>query len=396
MATFDPFTEQILGLREQQALAQKLREQGMQAPEGQTVSGVYVAPRNTQYLAQALKSYLGGQDVQQAQQGIKDLMAKREAENAAFLSGMPKATETQVEVRTPEMMNQMGPSPLSRALRVNPTPDELIAYAAKAPGINPVDIGNLAVKGAELQAGRESQIALAQLKAQERAQELAQRQADREREQAQRQQDRLDQMKFAASMRPAPAERILNVLGPNGESVALPQSQVTPGMALWSPAGAKHVQDVTSKEGGRKGLSETLDVLAGQYNKLNTGEGIPSTQNKWGSNLGAKLGNTGVGQWLGQVAGTENQQARDIISQTRPLLLADIKKATGMTASEMNSNAELQMWLSVATDPSKGYEANAEALKNLENKFGLGRARDGNPFTKIPAASSGPNVSVSY
>jgi hypothetical protein len=168
MATFDPFTEQILGLREQQALAQKLREQGMQAPEGQTVSGVYVAPRNTQYLAQALKTYLGGQDVQQAQQGIKDLMAKREAENAAFLSGMPKTTETQVEVRTPEMMNQMGPSPLSRALRVNPTPDELIAYAAKAPGINPVDVGNLAVRGAELQAGREARIEEAKLKGLER------------------------------------------------------------------------------------------------------------------------------------------------------------------------------------------------------------------------------------
>lgn len=389
MATFDPFTEQIIGLREQQALAQKLRDQGMQAPEGQTVSGVYVAPKNTQYLAQALKSYLGGQDVQQAQQGIKDLMAQRQAENANFLANMPKATETQVEVRTPEMMNQMGPSPLSRALRVNPTPEEQLAYAAKAPGISPVDVGNLAVKGAELQAARDARMEEAKLKGLERIE------AEKLRAEEALKRDK-QHMQMLAAMRPAPQERILNVLGPNGESVAMPISQVTPGMSLWSPAGAKHVQDVTSKEGGRKGLSETLDVLAGQYNKLNAGEGIPSTQNKWGSNLGAKLGTTGVGQWLGQVAGTENQQARDIISQTRPLLLADIKKATGMTASEMNSNAELQMWLSVATDPSKGYEANVEALKNLENKFGLGRARESNPFTKMPAASAGPNVSVSY
>jgi len=225
MATFDPFTEQIIGLREQQALAQKLRDQGMQAPEGQTVSGVYVAPKNTQYLAQALKTYLGGQDVQQAQQGIKDLMAQRQAENANFLANMPKATETQVEVRTPEMMNQMGPSPLSRALRVNPTPEEQLAYAAKAPGISPVDVGNLAVKGAELQANREAQIAQAQLKAQERAQELAQRQQDREREQAQRQQDRLDQMKFAASMRPPAPEPLVAVLGPDNKPVMMPRSQ---------------------------------------------------------------------------------------------------------------------------------------------------------------------------
>jgi hypothetical protein len=395
MATFDPFTEQIIGLREQQALAQKLRDQGMQAPEGQTVSGVYVAPKNTQYLAQALKSYLGGQDVQQAQQGIKDLMAQRQAENANFLAAMPKATETQVEVRTPEMMNQMGPSPLSRALRVNPSVEDQLAYAAKAPGISPVDIGNLAVKGAELQAGREARIAEAQLKAQERAQEMAQRQQDREREQSQRQQDRLDQMKFAASMRPIPPERIVNILGPSGESVATPISQVPQGASLWSPQAAKFAQENASKGTGRSALSDTLDVLAGQYNALNEGMGMPSTQNKWGSNLGAKLATTGPGQWLGQVAGTENQKARDIISQTRPLLLADIKKATGMTASEMNSNAELQMWLSVATDPQKGYEANMEALKNLENKFGLGRAKDGNPFTKA-APAGGTIVPVSY
>jgi hypothetical protein len=256
MATFDPFTEQILGLREQQALAQKLREQGMQAPEGQTVSGVYVAPRNTQYLAQALKTYLGGQDVQQAQQGIKDLMAQRQAENAAFLSGMPKATETQVEVRTPEMMNQMGPSPLSRALRVNPSVEEQLAYAAKAPGINPVDVGNLAVKGAELQAGREAHIAEAQLKAQERAQELAQRQADREREQAQRQQDRLDQMKFAASMRPPAPEPLVAVLGPDDRPIMLPRSQAG-GM---TPANAQTL-GATSPQQRIRDARDAMDIL---------------------------------------------------------------------------------------------------------------------------------------
>lgn len=209
MATFDPFTEQILGLREQQALAQKLRDQGLQAPEGQTVSGVYVAPAKTQYLAQALKSYLGGQDVEAAKQGIQDLMAQRQKENADFLAGIPKATETQVEVRAPEMMNQMGPSPLSRALRVNPTTEDMLAWASKAPGLDTGAIAQLGVKGAELQANREAQIAQAQLKAQERAQELAQRQQDREREQAQRQEDRLDSMKFAASLRPPKEEKPL-------------------------------------------------------------------------------------------------------------------------------------------------------------------------------------------
>ena len=217
MATFDPYSEQVMGLREQQALAQKLRDSGLEAPQGQTVSGIYVAPHPTQYLAQALKSYLGGQDVANAQQGIKDLMAQREAQNQSFLSAMPKATETQVEVRTPETMNQMGPSPLSKALRVNPTTEDMLAWASKAPGLDTGAIAQLGVKGAELQAARDARIAERKL--------AVEAELKRDRERAQ---DRLDQIKFAASMRPAPQEQpiaVINPNDPNGAPILVPKSQ---------------------------------------------------------------------------------------------------------------------------------------------------------------------------
>jgi hypothetical protein len=198
MATFDPYSEQVMGLREQQALAQKLRDSGLEAPQGQTVSGIYVAPHPTQYLAQALKSYLGGQDVANAQQGIKDLMAQREAQNQSFLSSMPKATETQVEVRTPETMNQMGPSPLSKALRVNPTTEDMLSWASKAPGLDTAAVAQLGVKGAELQAARDARIAEARIKADTDLQ--------RERERAQ---DRQDLARLTSSLKPAPQEKPL-------------------------------------------------------------------------------------------------------------------------------------------------------------------------------------------
>jgi hypothetical protein len=249
MATFDPFTEQIIGLREQQALAQKLRDQGMQAPEGQTVSGVYVAPKNTQYLAQALKSYLGGKDVQQAQQGIKDLMAQRQAENANFLAAMPKATETQVEVRTPEMMNQMGPSPLSRALRVNPSVEEQLAYAAKAPGINPVDIGNLAVKGAELQAARDARIEEAKLKG------LQQIEAEKIRAEEALKRDKQHMQMLAAMRQPAP-EPLVAVLDKEGKPVMLPRSQAG-GM---TPANAQTMGQ-SSPEQRVRDARDAMDIL---------------------------------------------------------------------------------------------------------------------------------------
>jgi len=393
MATFDPYNEQIMGLREQQALAQKLRDQGLEMPQGQMVSGHFVAPATTQYLAQALKGYLGGQDVEAAKQGIKDLMAQRLGERQKWMESAPQEQTVQVEDRSslPEkQQTQMGPSPYSKALRVKPTIEDTLAWYTKMPGADETTIGQGVLKAAELsEAQKARQDAL-------RAQ-MAQQAYEKERDRL----NRLDIAKLTVSNRP---ERILNVLGPNGESIALPQSQVTPGMALWSPAGAKHAQDVTSKESGRKQLSSTLDELAGYYNKLDLGLGIPSTSNKVGSNIGAWAEGTGAGNWLGRTgilgkASEENASMRDSIAQTRPLLLADIKKATGMTASEMNSNAELQMWLSVATDPTKGYESNMRALQNLEKKFGLGRGDEKtNPFLKAAPAATGTtqNVQVNY
>ena len=165
---------------------------------------------------------------------------------------------------------------------------------------------------------------------------------------------------------------MITAMDAEGNPYTTTASQMMPGSVIYNPQTAKAFKERQALQTGKKGVSETLDVLEEQYKALNAGMGMPSTQNRWGSNIAASVAGTGVGQWAGQVLGTENQKARDIIAQTRPLMLADIKKATGMTASEMNSDRELQMWLSAATDPSKGYEANMEAIKNLRNKYGLG------------------------
>jgi hypothetical protein len=48
-----------------------------------------------------------------------------------------------------------------------------------------------------------------------------------------------------------------------------------------------------------------------------------------------------------------------------------IMRATGMSAKAIDSNAELKLWLATATDPTKSYEANIEALQNIENLYGV-------------------------
>jgi hypothetical protein len=372
-------------------LAELLRSQGMNTPQGQMVSGWYVKPSWTQNLNSALQmglgTYMGAQLDEERKQKTADILRQlsqgKEVEPIPAVqnfNGMERMAEGQTPMpqqapqnelerltRKPQMpveQSQMNPAmaPRQEQRFVPLTEEEKIGKVMELAQYNPYAAQIWSTQDAARQAR------LAKLE-----DVASQRQFTAEQNQLNRQ-SREDMIRLGAMLRPAPAERMLTVMDESGTPFTIPQSQMQPGMVLYTPATAKAFQEKQGKTKGQTGVSDTLDVLKTQYDVLNAENAIPSTQNRWGTNLGAKIATTGAGQWLGQVAGTKAQEARDLISQTRPLLLADIKKATGMTASEMNSNAELQMWLSVATDPTKGYEANMEALKNLENKFGLGRS----------------------
>lgn len=198
MANFDPYVEQIAGLKEQQALAQQLRNQGLEAPQGQMASGRYVAPAASQYLAQALKSYLGGQDVASAQQGIKDLMTQRQKETADYLAQMPKPVTSDMEIRTPETMNQMGPQPTHQMVTKQPSTQDYMAWATRAPGMDAGTAAQLGLKSAEMEAARQARLAEKQL--------AIEAEAKRDR---QRQEDRQDNLRLAAGLKPAPQEKPL-------------------------------------------------------------------------------------------------------------------------------------------------------------------------------------------
>jgi hypothetical protein len=144
------------------------------------------------------------------------------------------------------------------------------------------------------------------------------------------------------------------------------------------------------KAEAKKQLSDVVGQLKNSYDTLLEGGGITSTATGGRENIGAKMGTSAVGQFVGSALGTKNQEQRQIIEQTRPLLLNLIKEATGMSASQMNSNAEMQMYLKAATDPKLSYEANVTALRNLDKTFGLGLLKDiSPPKKKAEPTSSG-------
>lgn len=150
------------------------------------------------------------------------------------------------------------------------------------------------------------------------------------------------------------------------------------------PGGPADVKNQQRMEGGGT-VSNVVGSLRDAYDQLDEANAVTSTNNRAGTNLGAWAANTGLGQTVGSMFGTKTQALRDQIAQQRPILLQAIMRATGMSAKQMDSNTELKLYLSTATDPSKSVQANRKALDMIEKLYGSGA---GNASITKPATTA--------
>src|SRR5574343_1333743 len=128
-------------------------------------------------------------------------------------------------------------------------------------------------------------------------------------------------------------------------------------------------QKAQQKAAGATDVDIALTTLRDAYDRLETGGGITSTTKGPIDNLTAAVQSSGIGQAAGKAFGTANQSARNDIAMSRPALLAALMKATGMNAKQMDSNAELKLWITTATDPTLDVQSNRRALDNIEKKY---------------------------
>ncbi len=106
-------------------------------------------------------------------------------------------------------------------------------------------------------------------------------------------------------------------------------------------------------------------------------KGITNTDRGSWDNVWASAATSGLGQVAGRTFGTVPQSNRDVVNMSRPLLMMAVMKASGMSsAKQIDSNRELSLWLDTASDPSKGFQANMEALNNIATKYGSGPIMD--------------------
>lgn len=138
------------------------------------------------------------------------------------------------------------------------------------------------------------------------------------------------------------------------------------------PAGMENTKKGAETEKGKGLVADVATQMGDSYLKLQQAGGIKSTQKGAAANIAAGAQSSMAGQFGGAVLGTPEQAERDFIKSQRPLLVQAIVKATGMSATQINSNAELKNLLDAATDPSKGYETNAKSLNLINKRFGTG------------------------
>jgi hypothetical protein len=342
------FNPELQDVSRQRKLAELLMAQGMQQPQGQMISGQYVAPSWTQQL-NPIANILAGQ-------AIGERADTKQQELAQALRG--KKLEVQKAIQ-----QKIDAGDLKGALAIATQNQE---YGGKE-FIAPL-MGNVIPKATQPTSEMQNY-------------EFAKTPAGGGFKGSYN--DFVNQM--------TPYQRAsLAIQGSNQAQSRVPMGyRMTKDGGLEPIPGGPADQKAQTVNAGRETVDTLIGGLKDQYGILKKGGGITSTESGIG-NIPAYLSSTGAGQQTGKFFGTQNQSARNTIVQSRPLLLAAIKNATGMSAKQMDSNVELKMYLAAATDPSLDYEANMAALNQLESLYGIGgggSAGNAGGGSNLPSAS---------
>ena len=140
---------------------------------------------------------------------------------------------------------------------------------------------------------------------------------------------------------------------------------------------------------GKESLSDSVSVAKTLIQDLAKSGGMTSTSQGPLSNLITSLGTGTVGQFGGRMVGTANQAKRDELNSVRLQLFNSVKEATGMSASQLNSNVELKTWLNSLGGPEMTKEANEAILNNISNKYLKGMPKTTNmPSSNAPQGTA--------
>jgi hypothetical protein len=189
-------------------------------------------------------------------------------------------------------------------------------------------------------------------------------------------------------------EPVVQVIGPDGTPVYARRSNAEGMSVPQKPTGTGKTPTQTAKDEktqqGKEELSSQIEDLLSSYQRLDEMRAIPSKDRGLLSNLSAAAGASAVGQIAGRAAGTAEQTERDFINGSKLRLLMAIKNATGMSAQQLNSNAELKAWLASVSDPGQSIETVRKTLDAIRRTYLTPSSGGATPATAAP--QTGPKV----
>lgn len=254
------YDEQILGAQQQAETARKLRE-GVSAPQGQMVSGWYVPPSITQYMAEALKGYNASKDEKKYQGEYEAAKTRKDTETAEIMRQLqPQAN---VSLNQNVSQNFDNPQAMADGFAQGGTqttftqPDERTRMAALLRGsaVNPDAF--------------KSQIEMAKYDMDKQAEERARQEKFGQQK---------EMIELTAALRPQ-QDKLMAVVGPNDAPMYVPQSQAAGMQPYFKPSAAGKGGPMSPEQLDQSSLTaqQALDQAAKIYSHPGKGLGTGMT-----------------------------------------------------------------------------------------------------------------------
>lgn len=163
---------------------------------------------------------------------------------------------------------------------------------------------------------------------------------------------------------PTPPQGYMNVFDDSGNLI---RQEPTPG----GPVEREEKESKVAQTKAKEDFSSYVQQMADSYARLNEkGKAVAGGEMNPLNYVEA----TGPGQVFSRMLGSESQVLRDQINTMRPAIINVIRQASEMGAKGMDSEKELEFYLSSLGDPRLPVEANIKALDVLDKVYGEGKA----------------------
>ena len=126
------------------------------------------------------------------------------------------------------------------------------------------------------------------------------------------------------------------------------------------------------KEKAKVNTDKLLDDLTGRYEELNRLNAIRDSSKSAGSNIVNYLAASGFGQEFQKMYGSKEQTIRDEINQAVPILIQDFAKSTGMTGTQLNSDADIKLLEGAVGNASADIGVALTTMRRLRERIGGG------------------------